>query len=288
MRRSVLAALVLVGWSVVAAVYSWREVRKAAEKRTSDLRSRLVPGSQWFLVERQGQQCGYASLEVDTLPLGQARLRWRLAHGCLDRLWEEEWLARTTGSLAPRSLDWRHVLGSDTLRGSVRAAGKDPHLLEGTLRSSRKAERSPLLLGDSVAPRQLLLLGLALRGNLREGDERGAALLAPDGSVVLARYLVKSDSLLIVADSAAWDTRGQWLAARSDTVRAWYVLERGNQSELALWVDASGQIVLAHLDSGLVVRRTAFELAFENWRLARSTGRGAGSTATPAAIQKTR
>jgi transglutaminase-like putative cysteine protease len=52
-----------------------------------------------------------------------------------------------------------------------------------------------------------------------------------------------------------------------DTVRAWrLVTERA--PALDAWVDAQGLIVESRLEDGSRLRRTAFELAFENWRTA--------------------
>jgi hypothetical protein len=48
----------------------------------------------------------------------------------------------------------------------------------------------------------------------------------------------------------------------NDTVRAW----RLDGADGALWVDALGRIVRHERSDGYTLQRTAYELAFENWR----------------------
>ena len=81
---------------------------------------------------------------------------------------------------------------------------------------------------------------------------------------------IEADTLFNVTDSAALDTvAGMWVEAHRDTVRAWRI--GGDAPVLTAWVDASGRLVQASEPGGISLRRTAFELAFEN--LKRSGGR---------------
>lgn len=272
MTRRALAVLVLTGWGALAVAYGRREMRRTAEVLRSDLRSKVAPGVHWFAVEQHGDHCGFASLALDTLALGQVQLRWRMVQRCRVGRWEEEIPVRTTASLALRDVDFRLVRGNDTVRGRARMSNH-PGRLEGTVNSTAGGRRS-LVLGDSATVRPLALLRLALRSELRPGAELHPALLVSDGRLVRATYSVGNDSTFTVVDSAAKDAAGGWRAARSDTIRAWRVTEREEGDTAVFWVDRGGRIVLAQLDSGLVLRRTAFELAFENWR--RIAGAGAG------------
>ncbi|HWP03757.1 MAG TPA: hypothetical protein VNL96_09895 [Gemmatimonadaceae bacterium] len=272
MTRRALALLVLTGWGALAVAYGRREMRRTAEVLRSDLRSKVAPGVHWFAVEQHGDHCGFASLALDTLALGQVQLRWRMVHRCGAGRWEEEIPVRTSASLALREVDFRLVCGNDTVRGRARM-GSYPGRLEGTVNSTARG-RLPLVFGDSATVRSLALLRLALRSELRPGAELRPALLGSDGRLVRAIYSVGNDSMFAVVDSAAKDAAGDWRAARSDTIRAWRVTEREEGDTAVFWVDRGGRIVLARLDSGLVLRRTAFELAFENWR--RIAGRAAG------------
>ena len=85
-----------------------------------------------------------------------------------------------------------------------------------------------------------------------------------EASMRLAR--IQAESLFVVVDSAVADSSGRWFAVHKDTVRAWRLVAR-EAPPIDAWVDAQGLIVQRRLSNGLLLRRTAFELAFENWRL---------------------
>jgi transglutaminase-like putative cysteine protease len=58
---------------------------------------------------------------------------------------------------------------------------------------------------------------------------------------------------------------GRFVSALTDTVRAWRVVE-GADSGGGQWLDAQGRVVNS-TSNGLRLRRMAYELSFENWRL---------------------
>ena len=77
---------------------------------------------------------------------------------------------------------------------------------------------------------------------------------------------VGKDSLFMVTDSARLDSvSGRWVKAHADTVRGWQVA--GDTPMITAWVDASGRMIAASEPGGITLMRTAFEIAFENWRL---------------------
>jgi hypothetical protein len=78
---------------------------------------------------------------------------------------------------------------------------------------------------------------------------------------------VEAESLFIVADSARFDdTRHRWMTARRDSVHAWRIATDG-PSGLRAWIDDQGRIVEMTHALGFSLERTAYEIAFENWRL---------------------
>lgn len=77
---------------------------------------------------------------------------------------------------------------------------------------------------------------------------------------------IEKDSLFTVTDSASLDSAsGHWLKAHEDTVRGWKIT--GNVPTTVMWVDASGRMIAAKVPGGISITRTAFEIAFENWRI---------------------
>ncbi len=65
--------------------------------------------------------------------------------------------------------------------------------------------------------------------------------------------------------------QGKWVSALRDTVRAWQI---GGDRAFDGWVDAQGRIVESS-QGGVTLRRMAYEMAFENWRLAQAAAANA-------------
>jgi hypothetical protein len=77
---------------------------------------------------------------------------------------------------------------------------------------------------------------------------------------------VRAESLFVIPDSASYDTASaRWTTATRDTVRAWRIEQDGGGA-LTGWIDGRGRMVEAPVLEHLVMRRTAYELAFENWK----------------------
>src|SRR3989449_9529623 len=88
-------------------------------------------------------------------------------------------------------------------------------------------------------------------------------------------YTTLFRSTFVVADSAAYDSTARaWVPARFDTVRAFRVEQREGEGEMTTraWIDAQGHIVRAENPVGFVMERTAFELAYTNFRNRDTTG----------------
>ncbi len=81
-----------------------------------------------------------------------------------------------------------------------------------------------------------------------------------------ARSLV-AESTLVVADSAGYDSTAlAWVPAHFDTVRAFRIEQHDGGMTTRAWIDAQGHIVRAENAVGFVMERTAFELAYTNFR----------------------
>src|SRR5262249_44793342 len=80
-------------------------------------------------------------------------------------------------------------------------------------------------------------------------------------------------------DSADYDsTTMAWVPVRFDTVRAFRL--DGGPGGLRLWIDGQGRLVRGTTPRGFGIERTAFELAYENYRR-RDTVRLMQSSAAP-------
>ena len=88
-----------------------------------------------------------------------------------------------------------------------------------------------------------------------------------------ARITVAEDSLFFVPDSATFDaSTSQWVGARIDTVRAWRVEQRDNRGLTESWIDGLGRLVRSRNSGGPHLERTAFEIAFNNFRTRERSG----------------
>jgi hypothetical protein len=94
-----------------------------------------------------------------------------------------------------------------------------------------------------------------------------------------------AESLFMLVDSAKFDsTSMRFVPALTDTVRAWQLVPTAGEG-FSGWVDAQGRVVQATQAGGIVLKRMAYEIAFENWRRARlasgsASAGGSGSTRT--------
>ncbi len=153
------------------------------------------------------------------------------------------------------------------LRGVIQGEGK-ARTLQLTTEVPKKRPRTEeydvagLVFVPTVAPLPLML-----------GKSPKAGAMMPVGifdpmsrSIRNVNLRIVKDSLFTVTDSAALDSAtGRWVIAHEDTVRGWQIA--GDVPTITAWVDASGRMIAASEPGGISLMRTAFEIAFENWRL---------------------
>src|SRR6266700_1911102 len=92
---------------------------------------------------------------------------------------------------------------------------------------------------------------------------------------------VAAESTFVVADSAAYDSTAMaWVPAHFDTVRAFGIEEETGGVRGRAWIDAQGHVVRAESPAGFTLERSAFEIAYQNFRK-RDTLRVARASAAP-------
>src|SRR5207253_2425332 len=166
--------------------------------------------------------------------------------------------------------------------GAARGLVSGDTVLSVSLESATDSEttRTPLL--RPVVLPTLLPLRLAFGGELKPGKAYASAVFDP---MLLAQrpvdVTVAAESTLVVPDSAGFDsTTMAWVAVHFDTIRAFRIEERSGGSPTTAWIDAQGHIVRAANTAGFSMERTAFELAYVNFRH-RDTARVARASANP-------
>jgi hypothetical protein len=171
------------------------------------------------------------------------------------------------GDLGPFVAHGR-VLGDSILRVSI--------VSDGDSQVTRIKLTGPITLPT------LLPLRLAFGGELQRGRTYTARLFDP---LLLAMrevtVRVAAESTLVVADSADLDsTTMVWGPEHFDTVRAFRIDQEANGVRVTSWIDAQGRVVRASTPVGFATERSAFEIAYENFRR-RDTARVARNSAAP-------
>ena len=126
-------------------------------------------------------------------------------------------------------------------------------------------------------------LRLAFGGELKPGRSYASAVFDPMLLTERAvQVSVARDSTLIVADSAGYDSTAMaWVPARFDTVRAFLITQVDGGVTTQAWIDGQGRVVRAETPAGFTVERSAFELAFENFRHRDTTHLALASASPP-------
>ena len=293
-RRRLAAALgILALWAAGLSLLVRRDLLRSDSARLAEAAFRLAPSTTYFIVEQDGRPIGYASTQIDTtrtsvevtdqftadLPVaGRSIPASATAVVALSRtLALRSFDVRVRTELAPMRAHGR-AEGDTAIVFALEAPGEPAD-------SQRVRVRGPVVL-PALVPAAAVLVRPPKVG-------RTIALASFDPMTMAAttlRLRVEAESLFTVVDSAALDlTTNRFRAAHADTVRAWHLVPEDG-SGFTGWVDGAGQVVEATQPGGITLRRTAFEIAFENWQRDRATrglvglGRTAGDVLEATAI----
>jgi transglutaminase-like putative cysteine protease len=244
---------------------------RSSGSRLAEAALAVSPGAMFYRLSVGAQQLGYASSTVDTLG-DSLRLVDVLvldvpALGHLNRT-EGRSVATLDRSLHLRGL--ASEVDGETIRFTSRAAVGPDGLLHISLDGDGDSLATALPTGDTVEVPSLWPLRLAFGGGLRVGRAARARVFDPFSAALHPITLrIGAESTFVVADSADFDsTTMAWIPVRFDTVRAFRVdaAGEGGSGSLVTWIDSQGRIVRAGTGLGFTVERTAFELAYENFR----------------------
>lgn len=268
--RRALGIGILFLWLAGLALLGRREVLKPASQRLAEAALQVQPAANYFVLERDGAIVGAAAAEVDTtghLIIFRQHATGRLVPG-----------DTVTATANARSLYTRRLV-FDSFRievafagGSLRMSGdraSDSLLHVSLAPVGVRAEPVSFVAADPLFLPVTAPVPLALLSRPRPGRETRVQVFDPWAGTVRHDALhVRSESLFVVVDSAAFDpARRRWIMAQRDTVRAWLVTS--DSGAFRAWVDRAGRIVEASDGRGLRAVRTAYEIAYENWRLMR-------------------
>lgn len=267
-RRTV-AQFILLGWAAALAWLARRQFYQTDASNVAAATTRLEPSAQYFAVRVGSRQIGQLNITVDTMvdgvrlseqfvldvPLGQ------MARGT------EVNLTRSL-RLVNASVRTFGVLGSAQVLAAI---GTDSIL------NARGLEREPVIgrITARVDPHAVLPLMLPYRaafgGQLRVGAAFDVPLLdLANGTTTRMPVRVTAESTFIVPDSAVFDSAAnRWVAAATDTVRAWRLEHAVGGQPTRTWVDAAGSVVRSETARGLTLERSAWEMVRNNYQMQR-------------------
>ena len=281
MNRRRWAIAILLAWAATLGWLVRREYFRTSSARMAEAALSVSPGALFYRISLGAQQLGYASITVDTL-VDSIRLEDMLVLDvpALGRLNRTEARSAAILDRALRLRGLHSAVDGPSSRFDALAAPNPEGLWSLIVRSSADSLSTTVPAGPLELP-SLWPLRLAFGNALRAGRTTTARLF--DQFTLSFRNVtlqVTAESTLVVADSADYDsTTMAWVPVRFDTMRA-YRLD-GGPDGLHLWIDAQGRLVRANSSRGYAIERTAFEMAYENFRR-RDTLRVMRASAAPA------
>ena len=269
--------LLSLGWLVK------RELFRSTGARLADAALAVPPGALFYRLDLGSQQVGFVSSTLDTLTdsirvedvfvldvaaVGKLRRTTARSVAFLSRTLRLQRVDVTFDGDLGQFVAHVRVMGDSLLRVSIVSDGDS------------QVTRIPLT-GPITLP-TLLPLRLAFGGELKRGRSYSARLFDP--LLLAARDVtvrVAAESTLVVADSADLDsTTMVWGPEHFDTVRAFRIDHEANGVRVSNWIDAQGRVVRSSGPVGFAMERSAFEIAYENFRR-RDTARVARNSAAP-------
>ena len=283
MTRRTWTVAILGAWAASLGWLVKREFFRPTGARLAEAALSVPPGAVYYRLDIAGQQVGFASSTIDTqaTSIGVTDILV-LRIPVLGVLYRTAAMSRATLSRTLRLERVDARFEGDLGRFAARSLVAGDTLLMVTLLAGPDSETTHVPLARPIVLSTLLPLRLAFGGELKRGRTYASAVFDP---ILLAErpvtVLVAAESTLVVADSAGYDSTAlAWVPARFDTVRAFRIEQREDGMTTRAWIDAQGHIVRAENAVGFVMERTAFELAYTNFRY-RDTTRLMRASAAP-------
>ncbi len=277
MSRRVIAAVVVVAWLASLALLLRREYWRPPAQVLAEAASNLPPGAAYYAVSLGTDQIGYASSTIDTLgdtlSLGDIVVLEIPVLGTVQRTEARTTIFLTRG-LRLRSFTASLHSESAQFDATGRIEGDSLLVLEIASTDSRETRR--IRLPEPIVLPQLLPLAVALGGALQTG--RSFTMQVFDPLLLSTRRVtvaVTAESTFTFADSAVFDTAaGRFVPILTDTVRGWQLREAHGDVPIDTWMDRRGQVIAMTSPMGFRLERTAFEVAYENFRRFRTPAAG--------------
>lgn len=262
--------MVAVAWAAGMVALGRRELFRGETERMAQAALLIAPGAEYYAITEDSDRVGYASSTIDTSETGIHVTEVLVADlpspVGLRRLAARSLVNLTRGM---RLMNFQFDLGASYGPYTVFGRSEADSVLVLIVTAGTAAPdttRVPLhgaLMLPSTVP-----LAIALEQRPKVGRRFTYTVYDPmSGTIDDATVQVRAESLFVLTDSASLAAAGQrWEPAHQDTVRAWLVEQSGG-GLLTGWMDQQGRLVQALPLATFTIRRTAYEIAFQNWSL---------------------
>jgi hypothetical protein len=271
-RRAGIALGIVALWLAGIAALTKRELFRGEDQLLAEAAMRVAPGALYYTVRENGHRIGFASATIDTTPVSfllNDLLITSRADTTPGATGQQRFAARSIATLT-RGLRLSRYSYQTRGGGTSSATGVvyGDTLLELTRsRNGEAPDTSRLALHGAPLVPGMLPMFVALVDKHEREASRTATILDPTrDTITTATVRVVAESLFVVVDSAVMEpgTR-RWIPAHSDTVRAWKMEQQGG-GIINGWFDERGRLVEGEPIPGITMQRTAYEIAFDNWR----------------------
>ncbi len=285
MTRRRWAIAILAAWAVSLAWLGKRQFFQSTGARLAEAALAVPPGAIFYRLDVGGQQVGFASSTIDTLT-DSVRVEDQLVFDVAALGHMHRTTARSS-AIVNRALRLQHVdawFDDDGARYTARGVILGDSVLLLTVVSGTDTQVTRLRLTRPIVLPSLLALRLAFGGELKPGS--GFTLRVFDPMLLAERDVgvrVAAETTMVIADSADYDSTAMaWVPVHFDTLRAFRIDQESGSLRVQAWIDAQGHLVRSASPLGFTLQRSAFEIAYENFRH-RDTVRLATASATSVA-----
>jgi hypothetical protein len=270
--RRLLAAGILLAWGLGITLLVRREFFRERSAILAEAAMRFGPMAFYYVVEQEGRQIGFASTYVDTTLTTYEVVDYFIA--------DLPVAGQVVRASARSAITLSRALSLRSFDVTVEMPGQ-PMSAVGVMEGDSSVAFVLRLPGQPTDTQRVAVQGPILVPTLMPS---AAVLVAPPKvgrTVTLAsfdpatlsprevRFRILAESVFTIVDSSRFDAVARrFVAARTDTVRAWQLAPDG-EAGFTGWVDAQGGVVEATQPGGITLRRMAYEIAFENWRRVR-------------------
>ncbi len=274
-RRAAIATGVVALWLGGMVALARRELFSDETERLARAALYVAPGAEYYEISDGTRQIGFGSSTIDTT--GTAITISDLVVADLPDSGRSRRLAARGSVELTRALRlrrFRYQVGGDVERYLASGTVQGDTLLTLLVRTgSRPARTERVRLDAPLLLPTMVPMAIALGEQPKVGSRYTYRIFDPFTSTTRrATVRVQAESLFVLPDSAILDPTGTtWVVAHLDTVRAWRIVEE-HGGRLTGWVDGRGRMVQAAPLDRFFMRRTAYELAFENWSHDRAGG----------------